>query len=153
MILKILNDFFLVNSVEVDAICIDLHRSTIICLALNLKISWIFSEISRKLRISSCYLKFHMGQVKNWPLRRPWNSGSLGNFWKNFIDFWSEEKSQWVSLKLVRTEYLLHILAGLFLNCPCERSESVSERSELRERAKVATRNCKFWRFKKDPAN
>ena len=46
-----------------------------------------FSEISRKLRISWCYLKFHMGQVKNWPLRRPWNSGSLGNFWKFFIEF------------------------------------------------------------------
>jgi len=60
------------------SIYIDLHRSPSICLALNLKISCIFLRYQN---FDSPSI-FHMGEVKNWPPRRQWDSGCLGNFQK-----------------------------------------------------------------------
>ena len=61
------------------SIYIDPHRSTLICLDLNLKISSIF----RIYQDFDSLFTFHMGEVNNWPLRRQSDSVGLGNFSKN----------------------------------------------------------------------
>ena len=83
--------FFWVNLIEFDSICIDLrrstsihidpHRSTLICLDLNLKISSVF----RIYQDFDSLFTFHMGEVNNWPLRRQSDSVGLGNFSKKFV--------------------------------------------------------------------
>ena len=63
------------------SIYIDPHRSTLICLDLNLKISSIF----RIYQDFDSLFTFHMGEVNNWPLRRQSDSVGLGNFSKKFV--------------------------------------------------------------------
>ena len=75
--------FFWVNLIEFDSICIDLHRSALICLDLNLKISSIF----RIYQDFDSLFTFHMGEVNNWPPRRQSESVGLGNFLKFFKIF------------------------------------------------------------------
>ena len=83
--------FFWVNLIEFDSICIDLrrstsihidpHRSTLICLDLNLKISSVF----RIYQDFDSLFTFHMGEVNNWPLWRQSDSVGLGNFSKKCV--------------------------------------------------------------------